>query len=253
MPDFDTNKIVQQRKFRSFMRAYALVTSVVYVRQLQRDLKVRNPRAVVLLTGTSSLAARFSGATVENLSVLKRKYLTDTLREVEDRVRKAFKNEESNKGRSSSGSGSGPSVKDATAGVMHRKPGTLTSEGGLFDGLGYASGAGSASSLGGRNKQLRTSLSVTPNRGVLAIQGLGILRQMLGGLIYVPPGGFQREDNKPFAMYKPETTDVVFRSRIYKKYGGRWIQRRGLLEKLYQQIGDVIGYGGRSSAGRTGG
>lgn len=242
---FLPHRILKLARYRRFMRGYTRAVSVLYVHSLVTDLRLRTPGArIFVLREPSGAFFDFSAGAFDaslgpnSLSQLKRKYLEDTLQDVERRLRRSLKDQGTNRGPSS--------ITDAPADALHKtkRSGSLSDlsvEGSIF-----GRGTGSLSSrASGRNEPLKTSISVTTNRGVLTITGIGIVEDMMGGLIYVPEGGFAREDNKPFAMYKPETTDVIFRSRIYKKYGGRWIRRRGLLSKLFQNIGDVIGYGGQ--------
>ena len=233
-----------------FMRDYTRAVSILYVESITRDIRARTPRGKIFVLREPS-GAFYDSATKGTAPVfgpggitqLKRQYLTRTLRDVERNLNEAFSDQETKRGK--------PTLEDAPASAIHKTRPARDSEGSLeslsVEGLfGSDTGLGSLSSSREslRNSKLKTNITITPNRGVLTISGLGIVRQMLGGLIYVPEGGFRRVDDRPFAMYKPETTDVVFRSRIYKKYGGRWIQRRGLLSKLFKSIGDVIGYGG---------
>ena len=243
----------RNKHFHQFLRDYGTTVSQLFVDAITRDLRLRTPAGRVFVLRESSgqffnfSVGAYSGTGPIRLSQIKRQYLTNTLRDIEGRVRRALKRRDTHQGKSS--------LSDAPADLLHPKPkggfealgvssfGREVAEGGLFS-QGAGAGTLSGSRSSGRNEPIKTSVHVTAQRGVLTITGFGIVQEMLGGLVYVPEGGFARENNKAFAMYKPETTDVVFRSRIYKKFGGRWIQRRGLLERL-GNIGDVIGYGGQ--------
>jgi len=88
---------------------------------------------------------------------------------------------------------------------------------------------------GAAQGRVRITSTSTVKKGTVTASKWHLGRPPFDTVLKVPTGGFDAGPGKAFRMIKPEGR-VVFRRKIYTKFSGQTIQRKGFLSEAMREV-----------------